>query len=61
MKTKKIDFESEFWDGDNKHSCLTLIEAFFRMDDLAAVKDKLFDVMNYSTKPKVLLKEDPSR
>ena len=60
MKKKKIDFESEFWDGSNKHSCFTLIEAFFRMDDLAAVKDKLFDVMNYSTKPKVLLKEDPS-
>ena len=42
MKKKNIDFEAEFWDGDNKHSCFTLIEAFFRMDDLAAVKDKLF-------------------
>jgi len=30
------------------------------MDDLAEVKEKLFDVVNYSTKPKVLLKEDPS-
>ncbi|SUX44516.1 hypothetical protein [Chryseobacterium indoltheticum] len=60
MKKKKIDFESEFWDGDTKHSCLTLIDAFYRMDDLVAVKERLCDVINYSTQPKVLMKDDPS-
>ena len=60
MKTKKIDFEAEFWDCNTKHSCLTLIDAFFKMDDLTAVKDQLFEVMNYSVKPQVLLNEDPA-
>lgn len=60
MKTKKIDFEAEFWDCHRKHSCLTLIDAFFKMDDLTTVKDQLFEVMNYSVKAEVLLKEDPS-
>ncbi|SEM65030.1 hypothetical protein SAMN05421856_10572 [Chryseobacterium taichungense] len=59
MKKKKIDFEAEFWDSHQKHSCMTLIDAFFQMDDLPAVKEILCDVMNYSTQPKVLLKNNP--
>ena len=60
MKKKKIDFEAEFWDSHQKHSCLTLIDAFFQMDFLSAVRERLNDVMNYSTKCEVLMKEDPS-
>lgn len=60
MKKKKIDFEAEFWDSHQKHSCMTLIDSFFQMDDLPTVKERLCDVMNYSTQPKVLLKNDPS-
>ncbi|MBD3907104.1 hypothetical protein NAL32_21615 [Chryseobacterium sp. Ch-15] len=60
MKKKKIDFEAEFWNGHTKHSCLTLIDAFFKMDYLSEVKGMLADVISYSTKPKVLLKSNPS-
>jgi len=60
MKKKKIDFEAEFWDSHQKHSCLTLIDAFFQMDFLSAVRERLNDVVNYSTKCEVLMKEDPS-
>ena len=60
MKNKKIDFEAEFWESHQKHSCLTLIDAFFQMDFLSAVRERLNDVMNYSTKCEVLMKEDPS-
>ncbi len=60
MKKKKIDFEAEFWDSHQKHSCLTLIDAFFQMDFLSAVRERLNDVMNYSTKCEVLMKDDPS-
>ena len=38
----------------------TLIDAFFKMDDLATVKNNVFDIMNYSTKQEVLMKNDPS-
>ena len=60
MKNKKIDFEAEFWDSYRKHTCLSLIDAFFEMDYLSAVKDRLFDIINYSTKCEVLMKDDPS-
>lgn len=60
MKKKKIDFEAEFWDSYRKHTCLSVIDAFFEMDYLSAVKDRLFDIINYSTKCEVLMKDDPS-
>jgi len=60
MKKKKIDFESQFWYQGTKHSCLTLMDAFFEIDSLADVKKNLFDVMNYSIKPKILMKNAPS-
>ena len=60
MKKKKIDLETQFWYRGTRLSCLTLLDAFFEIDDLVAVKERLCDVINYSTQPKVLMKNDPS-
>jgi len=60
MKKNKIDFEADFWDRRTKHSCFTLLDAFFTMDNLITVKNNLFEVINYSTKCEVLMKNDPS-
>lgn len=60
MKKKKTDFEAEFWSGSAKHSCLTLIDAFFGMDDLPETKALLGQVMEYSVKCEILMKNYPS-
>lgn len=57
---KKIDFGSAFWDGSTKHSCITLIEAFFNMDDLPTVKARLNETVTFSAKNEVLMNENPS-
>lgn len=60
MKKKKMDFETGFWYCNTQLSCMTLLDAFFEMDDLPTVKNMLFDVMNYSIKYEVIMKDDPS-
>lgn len=60
MKKIKMDFETDFWYCKTNLSCMALLDAFFEMDDLATVKNMLCEVMNYSIKCEVIMKEDPS-
>lgn len=60
MKKITIDYEADFWEGPIKHSCISLIDAFFKMDDLPTVKDTLNKQIIFSAKHKVLTKDNPS-
>ena len=60
MKKLKRDFETEFWDGKSKHTALSLMQAFFKMDSLPTVKEKLYKIVMYSETREILLNEDPS-
>jgi hypothetical protein len=60
MKKKNTDFESEFWDGHRKHSALGLMDTFFHFHDPATAKNRLYEMMEYTQKPEVLLKDNPS-
>ncbi len=60
MKKNNIDFESGCWTESRKHSALSLMETFFRFHDPAAAKNRLYDIMDYAQKRKVLMKDNPS-
>lgn len=60
MKKLKTDFETEFWQSTSKPTALSVMQAFFKMDRLPVVKEKLSDIITWSEKSEILLKEDPS-
>ncbi|SFB71862.1 hypothetical protein [Kaistella jeonii] len=60
MKKPKIDFDAEFWSSYRGNDPLQLFDAFFKGDLLSEAKDRLFEIMNYSVKRKVLSQKDPS-
>ncbi len=60
MKKKKTDFESGCWAGRGKHSAPGLMETFFHFHDPAAAKNRLYDMMDFTQKREVLMKDNPS-
>ncbi|WPO81620.1 hypothetical protein SD427_12685 [Chryseobacterium sp. JJR-5R] len=60
MKKKNIDFESGGWTEHRKYSALSLIDTFFHFHYPAAAKNRLYEIVEYAQKPKILMKENPS-
>jgi len=60
MKKNRTDFTSRLGKGRKKHCGLQQIETFFQLNDLAASKELLNNIMNYAVKRNSWIKEDPS-
>ncbi|MDR6921935.1 hypothetical protein [Chryseobacterium sp. 2987] len=60
MKKTRTDFTSRLGKGRKKHCGLQQMETFFQLNDLAASKELLNNIMNYAVKRNSWIKEDPS-
>jgi hypothetical protein len=60
MKKTRTDFQTRLWADSRKRSGLQLMETFFQVNDLAASKKTLHNIMNYAVKRDSWIKEDPS-
>ena len=60
MKKNKTDFETQLWADNRKRSGLQLMETFFQVNDLAASKNRLNNIMNFAVQRNNWIKEDPS-
>ncbi|PQA90914.1 hypothetical protein B0A69_19465 [Chryseobacterium shigense] len=60
MKKIKTDFETHLWADSRKRSSFQLMETFFELNDLAASKKTLHNIMHYAVKKNSWMKEDPS-
>ncbi|SHF71238.1 hypothetical protein [Chryseobacterium vrystaatense] len=60
MKKNRADFQSRLGTDTKKHSALQLMENFFKLNDLAASKERLNSIMSCAVKRNSWIKEDPS-
>jgi hypothetical protein len=56
----RTDFQSRLGKGRKKHYKLQQMETFFQLNDLAATKELLNNIMSYALKRNSWIKEDPS-
>jgi hypothetical protein len=60
MKKNRTDFQSRLGKGRKEHYSLQQMEIFFQLNDLAATKELLNNIMSYALKRNSWIKEDPS-
>ncbi len=60
MKKNRTDFTSRLGKGRKKHCGLQQMDTFFQLNDLAASKELLNNIMHYAVKRNSRIKEDPS-